>query len=270
MLASTAGCGPCAGFENRNMIADSAARARALDVEQSFIVQAPAGSGKTELLIQRFLRLLETVDAPGSVVAITFTKKAAGEMRARVLGALRAAAAGAEPDSDHQRETYRIALRVLERDRSLKWDLIRNPARLEIQTIDALCASITRRMPWLARFGSMPDITENAKDLYREAARNTLRQVDRGDQALSYLLLHLDNDFNVAEKLLVDMLERREQWLHLTSSRPDFDRVRMALESTLSRIILKHLSHVAKSLDSETAAELAAIRGWERFPQARV
>jgi len=252
------------------MIADSAARARALDVEQSFIVQAPAGSGKTELLIQRFLRLLETVDAPGSVVAITFTKKAAGEMRARVLGALRAAAAGAEPDSDHQRETYRIALRVLERDRSLKWDLIRNPARLEIQTIDALCASITRRMPWLARFGSMPDITENAKDLYREAARNTLRQVDRGDQALSYLLLHLDNDFNVAEKLLVDMLERREQWLHLTSSRPDFDRVRMALESTLSRIILKHLSHVAKSLDSETAAELAAIRGWERFPQARV
>ncbi len=110
------------------MIADSAARLRALDVSQSFIVQAPAGSGKTELLIQRYLKLLETVETPDAVVAITFTRKAAGEMRSRVMEALRAARRGAEPEAEHERLTFEISRKVLDRDRQLGWDLLRNPS----------------------------------------------------------------------------------------------------------------------------------------------
>src|ERR1700730_5720931 len=125
------------------MIADSQARARALDAATSFIVQAPAGSGKTELLIQRYLKLLAIVDSPEAIVAITFTRKAAGEMRARVLEALhkanlresetwlpsRARKGAVVEDSavepDHQRVTREIARQVLERDRALGWNLLR-------------------------------------------------------------------------------------------------------------------------------------------------
>ncbi len=245
------------------MIADSAARLRAMDVSQSFIVQAPAGSGKTELLIQRYLKLLETVETPDAVVAITFTRKAAGEMRSRVIQALRSARQGVQPEAEHERLTFQISCNVLNHERQLGWDLLQNPARLRIETIDALCASITRRMPWLSRFGAMPEISEKAEDLYREAARNTLTHLESGHQGLAYLLLHLDNDFQRARQLISQMLEKRDQWLRHTGAN-----LRDEIEASLQRLILDEMAQLRGAFRDDIATEVAFLCELERFPEA--
>src|SRR3984957_20526814 len=245
------------------MIADNEARRRGVNPSASFIVQAPAGSGKTELLIQRYLKLLGTVDTPDAVVAITFTRKAAGEMRSRVIQALQVARNGVAPEAEHERVTCEISRHVLEHERRLGWDLLQNPAQLRIETIDALCAAITRRMPWLARFGAMPEISEKAEDLYREAARNTLMHLESGHPGLAYLLLHLDNDFQRARQLIAQMLERRDQWLRHTGAN-----LRDELEGSLQRIILEELAHLSEVFRHDLAAEATFLCELERFPGA--
>jgi len=238
------------------MFDDGAARDRALDTATSFVVQAPAGSGKTELLIQRYMQLLGTVDSPEAVIAITFTRKAAGEMRERVLDALRKSECATLPPAEHERSTFEIARAAIEHQRRLGWNLLENPARMRIETMDALCASITRRMPWLARFGAMPDITEKAGALYREAARNTLRHAS-DNAALGSVLLHLDNDFNQAEKLIVEMLEKRDQWLRHTGAAS----VRAELEASIGRLIGRRLRELRTQLLAELGTGSDSIPG---------
>lgn len=240
---------------------DTRAREAALDPARSFIVQAPAGSGKTGLLTQRFLVLLARVETPEEVVAITFTRKAAGEMRGRILEAL-AAAGGEAPADDHERRTWTLAREVLARDTALGWQLVATPDRLRILTIDALNAALIRQMPVLSRFGAPPSIAEDASELYREAARETLRELDseahwRG--AVERLLLHLDNHWGRVETLLAEMLGRRDQWLRHVAD-PDNPRVRReTLEAGLRRLRADALTALHECFPPELLLEALAI-----------
>lgn len=225
--------------------ADTRARERALHPEQSFLVQAPAGSGKTELLMQRYLRLLAIVARPEAIVAITFTIKAAAEMRSRILEALRSAS-GPEPELPHKQLTWQLARQALDNDQRHDWRLLQNPNRLKIQTIDAFNSSIVRQMPWLSRMGASFHPEEDARWLYREAASATMELL--ADPALgprlATFLKHRDNNVPFAIDLLADMLAKREQWLrHVGASTPDADysHVRAHLERTLAGIVEREL-----------------------------
>src|SRR5437763_11139563 len=112
---------------------DAYERQRALDPTQSFIVQAPAGSGKTELLTQRYLVLLGCVKQPEEILAITFTKKSAAEMRSRIIAALKNVCENPEPSVPHAQQTWQLAKQAMERNDSLGWNLLDNPNRLQIQ-----------------------------------------------------------------------------------------------------------------------------------------
>ncbi|GAB4356095.1 MAG: UvrD-helicase domain-containing protein [Gammaproteobacteria bacterium] len=223
-------------------VPDQAQRRRALDPAGSFIVQAPAGSGKTELLIQRYLVLLARVEHPEEILAITFTRKAAGEMRQRIVAALRAAE-GEEPEEAHARETWRLAREARAADQRLGWSLSAHPGRLRIQTIDAFCAELTRQLPLLSEFGSPPGIADEASQLYREAARKTLGLLESGGELaepVDRLARHLDNDQPYIEALLTDMLARRDHWLrHVAAGNP-----RSELEGALRRLVEERLARI--------------------------
>ena len=251
------------------LAADADARAAALDPLRSFIVQAPAGSGKTELLIQRYLTLLATVDHPEEVLAITFTRKAAAEMEIRVIEALHRASRGETPEADHERVTAAAALRVLERDRELGWQVIDNPARLRIQTLDSLNAAIARNQPLTAMHGAAGNaIVADAgmQSLYREAAAATFELLTEEDDirhAAEDVLGHLDNGTGLYVAYLSRMLAIRDQWLPLVGSgRLDADEaaeLRREFESTLEETVGSHLGLLRDEMRTADPGELLTL-----------
>ena len=226
---------------------DAAARETALDIGRSFLVQAPAGSGKTGLLIHRYLALLAHVDRPERIVAMTFTRKAASEMRERVLSALRDADADTPVDSaqPHAVATRRLALAALAQDTKFEWQLIAQPSRLRMLTIDALAAALARQAPVTTGLGALPDFVDDATPLYLRAVRAALAAAGSDDPAWRRFLARLDNDADRAVSLLASLLARRDQWLRLP-----FGAGRADLRSQLER-----------GLRAEVDAALVRTRG---------
>jgi ATP-dependent exoDNAse (exonuclease V) beta subunit len=258
---------------------DAASRQRALE-PGSFIVEAPAGAGKTELLTQRVLMLLGRVDEPEEIVAITFTNKAAAEMRHRIIEALQRAAKGDVPAEPHKRITYDLATAALAASTRLGWNLLDHPGRLRVTTIDAFCAGLARQMPVLSRFGAQPRTVEDARRHYDDAARRALAWLeDEGEhsEAVALALAHVDNDAARLAALLADMLARRDQWLrHALQSQPsqyaesglrelvvrDVARALLALPGRTQEALMPIARFAAGNLPDDHA--LAPLRDWQR------
>ncbi|MBA3537637.1 MAG: UvrD-helicase domain-containing protein [Tatlockia sp.] len=198
------------------MLTDSLQRAQATDPKRSYIVQAPAGSGKTEILTQRYLRLLGTVKVPEQIVALTFTRKAASEMRERIILALQKVAAGVKASTAHQQQTYDYAALALARSEEQNWQLLDQSGRLRIVTIDSLCQMLSQAIPLHEQQISYAQISDHPTVHYKNAARACFSYAlaDKTLQpALKCLLMHLDNRQDKLLNLFSALLANREQWL---------------------------------------------------------
>lgn len=248
---------------------DHQQRERALDPTCSFICEAPAGSGKTELLTQRVLTLLAGVSQPEAIMAITFTRKAAAEMRGRILAALQRGQ-GERPTEEHALVTWQLARAALQRDRLLNWGLLQNPSRLQIRTFDSLCAFLTQNLPLKASLGVNIGPADNAEPLYERAVRDFLATIEQDvpwKTALLNVLRHLDNNHLRLSSLLVTMLKSREGWIPVVRQSKSHHEVREVLEGYLREVIVDKVTRLNNllsppNLSVEDAGEFFELAGF--------
>ncbi len=173
---------------------DAEARTRAVDPAYNVVLEASAGTGKTHVLVDRYLNLLSHGVDPGNILAITFTRKAAAEMRGRILHELsrRAGSAGA--------------------DRRLWRDLRERSGDVAISTIDAFCLSLLREFPLEANLDPGFDTADETQvlRLMEEALDRALdvsRGLSRSDADVRLLFAELRE--HRLRDALATMLDRR-------------------------------------------------------------
>ena len=237
---------------------DEYAREYATDPRRSILLQAPAGSGKTTVLTQRLLRLLAVVDDPEEILAITFTRKAAAEMRARVLKALRGEI---DTTSAQGRRLQALAAAALQRGVARSWNLAQDPGRLRIQTIDSFNFRLASQLPVTAKAGGALTITDRPGEIYRRAARGTLVAAE-GDTDLSadieFLFERLDNNWQNVERLLAEMLKERGHWLrYVLAHEPQALCAR--INDSLANIVRDHLNIACNVLSDALRAQASAL-----------
>ncbi len=230
-------------------VPDAGERARALDMSLHPLVRAPAGSGKTSLLVARYLKALALVTKPEEVVAITFTKKAATEMRSRIIEAL--------ADEDAKDPVVRAAQAA---DRERGWSLQSNPGRIRTLTIDAFSASITRQLPLTSGLGGPGSPTEDSAPLYEEAILRLFAELDQAPPepgseearlhaALETLLLTASNRADKLVEPLSHLLAVRERWLGSLLARRQGGQSGVQGEVVLRRFIGAALRELDAALD---------------------
>ena len=158
--------------------ADEAARTYAVDPRHNVVLEASAGTGKTTVLVQRYVNLLSVGVDPANILAITFTRKAAAEMRQRIIDKLREAA-------------------TLNDDGRKRWLALRDRVGdIAISTIDAFCYALLREFPLeagLAPGFTVADETETAR-LAEDAIDRALarcRAIARSDPAMALVLTRI-------------------------------------------------------------------------------
>ena len=180
--------------ESRIDARDREGRARAVDPRYNVALEASAGTGKTRVLVDRYINLLRAGVDPSNILAITFTRKAATEMRERIISTLRATAARGEFSPARWREL---------RDRT---------DDITISTIDAFCLSLLREFPLEADLDPGFDVVDETEvprliDESLDRALRTCRSLAREDEHMALVFAQLGD--RRARRGLAALLNRR-------------------------------------------------------------
>src|SRR6187455_2424715 len=180
--------------ESRLHALDREGRLRAVDPRYNVALEASAGTGKTRVLVERYINLLRAGVDPSNILAMTFTRKAAAEMRERIVATLRDAAARGEIAPARWREL---------RDRT---------DDIAISTIDAFCLSLLREFPLEADLDPGFDIADETEvprliDESLDRALRTCRSLAREDEHVALVFAQLGD--RRARRGLAALLNRR-------------------------------------------------------------
>ena len=124
------------------------------DLDSSMFLEAGAGAGKTHILTQRIIRQLSSGTSPSQIAAITFTNKAAQELKERIGRGVRDALHAA-PGGSEEKKNLSAALRELD--------------RMQISTIHGFCRRLLAEQTFLA--GLRPDMELIEEEKETEARR---------------------------------------------------------------------------------------------------
>jgi ATP-dependent helicase/nuclease subunit A len=252
--------------------ADQVIRDQALDPGTGFHLEAPAGSGKTSVLLTRFLTLLARVDNPEEMLALTFTRKAAGELRARVMALLWERHEPGPEASPLDLQLRKLASEVFRRHGDSA-QLKLTPERLPIMTFHGFCAQLLKLAPQEAGVPLEFTLLEEneARWLKAEALeelRSRLNARPRRDpvrQALVRRLVRLNNDWPRLARELHGLLSRRDslgEFLELARVSRDAAAYQRLLEERFRMVLLPLLEGLRTGL-----AESALGEAWTHFWQ---
>jgi len=196
--------------------------------EANVVVRASAGTGKTWLLVARIIRLLLAGVAPGAILAITFTRKAAAEIDARVSEELLALAAADDDTLGARLQTFGLGPQIdpatLQKARHLFEAVLGTESALRATTFHAFCADLLRRCPLEAGVPAGFDLIERTGELENEAWNALGRDARRdpeGELARDFDFLLRDGGLTTVREALTDFLQHRSDWWAYTEDRED-------------------------------------------------
>ena len=144
----------------------------ACNPERSVIVSACAGSGKTWLLVARMIRLLLAGAKPQEILALTFTRKAAQEMRDRLYGLLEEFSTADDATLTHELQmrglTKEEAIQLLPQARALYIKVLSSPQAIVIDTFHGWFGRLLGAAPVSAEVQPGFNLREDAKRLQEE------------------------------------------------------------------------------------------------------